>query len=78
MFKKNPSFLNVSELPGQRQYILTKSSLMAWEGVTLSQCLFFLLDQVELEEREQWVPGLDALTGSEAVTLLAAASPLQS
>lgn len=51
---------------------------MAWEEVTLSQCLFFLVEQVRLKEREQWVPGLDALIGSEAVTLLAAASPPRS
>lgn len=51
---------------------------MAWEEATLSQCLFFLLEQVELEERGQWVPGLDAVTGSEAATLTAAASPPQS
>lgn len=44
---------------------------MAWEEVTLSQCLPLLLEQVKLEERELWVSGLDALT----VTLLAAASP---
>lgn len=78
MFKKNISLLNVSELPGQLKYILTKRPLMAWEEATLSQCLFFLLEQVDLEERGQWVPGLDAVTGSEAATLTAAASPPQS
>lgn len=73
--QRRKTFLNVFELPGQLKYLLTKSSLMAWEEVTLSQCL--LLEQ-SWRWGEQWVPRLDILTGSEAATLMAAISPPQS
>lgn len=42
----------MSNLPGQLKYILKKSPLIDWEEVTLSQCLLFLLEQVEMEEKE--------------------------
>lgn len=68
MSKKNISFLNVPELPGQLKDILTKSPMMAWEEVTLSQCLFCW-------SRSSWRRGNSRSLGSmPSVTLLAAAS----